>query len=165
MKQDLIKKEFILESGKNYMTLYSQKCLLEELEKAKEELLEQDRSIGEAAGPQCDWHDNAGFDIAVIAKSMAREKLESIEQSLEKVEIINPREETDFVWLGNKVIVKISNKIKDLTVLGSADSNRKDGWISYKTPVGKLILNRKIGEIINNQGQSIEIIDILPGDF
>lgn len=158
----------------NKMTQETKKRLEAELQKLEKQYKEAGQKLGEAFGPDCDWHDNFDADAATeeykrigFLESQTRAKLED-------VEIIKPRTATNAVNIGNTVLVKLGNSAQEIrfTILGPDDAGtgRDRGWISYETPVGKALLGMKKGEIKEfelGQGtkQTVEVKEILRGEF
>jgi transcription elongation factor GreA len=156
----------------NIMTAYTKAALEEALIQARRELNDASLAIGEAAGRESDWHDNAAFDYANIEFDLKSASLASLIRKLQDVEIITPRKQTDLIDIGNTVIVKFENEIDEerFTILGPDDSGRKAGWLSCFSPLGASLIGRSEGEIAEyslEQGrtQKVKVIKILRGDF
>lgn len=153
------------------MTQPTYENLLQEIEAAKKNVRQSLLEIGEAAGLECDWHDNAVFDHANIKHDIDSLQLRGIELKLKDVEIIKPSQKLDKVDIGNSVIVKFQDEDNEevFTILGPADSGRREGWISFESPLGFNLIGKEKGETfsfaIGGQEQKVKIVDILPGDF
>ena len=166
-----MKNERLIKSKVNLMTQFTYEDLLKEVETAKLDLSDSLLSIGEAAGSESDWHDNAAFDLANIQHDLNSSKLGIIESKLKDVEIIKPSSETYRVTIGNSVVVKFQNETGEetFTILGPADSGRNQGWISFESPLGSSLVGKKEGEevsfSIQDQKQKVKILKILPGGF
>lgn len=155
----------------NLMTQSTHDSLLHEIEAAKENVKQSLLAIGEAAGSESDWHDNSAFDQANIKHDVDSLQLRTMEARLRDVEIIKPSKELGKIEIGNSVLVKFQNEDgkETFTILGPADSGRKDGWISYESPLGSSLLGKRKGDDatfgVGNQQQTVKVLDILPGDF
>jgi transcription elongation factor GreA len=155
----------------NLMTKFTHDSLLIEIQKARKDVSDSLLTIGEAAGSESNWHDNPAFDDANIQHDVKSSKLAGIEARLKDVEIIIPSPKTDTVAIGNLVVVRFQGEAEDetFTILGSADSGRKPGWISFESPLGSNLVGKKEGEevsfSIHNQEQKVKILRILPGEF
>lgn len=155
----------------NLMTQSTYETLLVEVEMAKGDVSQSLLDIGEAAGTGSDWHDNAAFDQANIKHDVDTLKLSSIETKLKDVEIIEPSQKRDKVGIGNSVLIKFQGEDEEemFTILGPADSGRREGWISFESPLGSSLIGKKKGDnvsfSIGNQQQSVKVLDIFPGDF
>jgi transcription elongation factor GreA len=153
------------------MTLATKRRLEKELDRAGEDMKNSQLAIGEAAGSESDWHDNAAFDHAQMKFDVDSARVRDLKIKLHQVEIITPRLDTTEVDIGNTVIVKfnsIGTKEK-FTILGPDDSGTEKGWVSFKTPLAQSLLGKKKGEVgiflVADNKQEVEIIDILPGEF
>ncbi len=164
-----------IENGKgskvNLMTQYTYQSLLQEVEVAKGNSRQSLLDIGEAAGSESDWHDNAAFDHANIRHDVDSSHLRSIETKLKDIEIIKPSKKKDKVSIGNSVVVKFDGEDNEemYTILGHADSGRQAGWISFESPLGSNLMSKRKGETINfivdGREQKAKIVDILQGNF
>lgn len=156
----------------NIMTSHTKGELEEALCQARKELDQAQLAIGEAAGRESDWHDNAAFDYANMKHDLVSASLGNLMKKLHDVEIIEPRQQTDKADIGNTVIVKFENEQENetFTILGPDDSGRKQGWISCLSPLGKNLIGRKEGEkteysVASEKKQKLQLIKILPGNF
>lgn len=156
----------------NMMTAYTKKVLEEALIQAHKELSQAQLSIGEAAGSESDWHDNAAFDYANMEYSLKSANLTRLTKKLRDVEIIPPRQQTDRVGIGNTVVIKFEVEPEDetFTILGPDDSGKKEGWVSYLSPLGKSLIGKVVGETAEyslgkERVTRIRIVSILPGNF
>lgn len=154
----------------NLMTELTYKRLLKELAKAKDEESKAIKAIGTAAGAETDWHDNAAYDHAQMQYELALSRFRSLKAKVENYKIIEPRQKTDIVSIGNTVVLEFDKGEKQkFTILGADDSGTKESWLSFTTPIATSILNRKVGDVVkyefDNNKQNIKIIEILPGEF
>lgn len=153
----------------NLMTAETLERLKKELQLAVENEDRKHKRIGEAAGPESDWHDNAAYDFAQVQHDVALSYLNSIKTKLINYQLIEPRYETDIVGIGNTVIVKFASEDEEekFTILGPDDSATRKDWISFSTPVAKTILGKKAGDevILETNNQKIKILKILVGEF
>ncbi len=158
---------------KNLMTAETKARLEKELERVIAEVAKAGQRMGDAFGPDCDWHDNAAADFAVEEYKRITAQESELRHKLHNVEIIKPRQETKDVGLGNTAVVKLGDFDEDetFTVLGPDDSStgKSRGWISYESPIGQTLLGMKIGETkkfqIGDYIQTVTVKKILPGDF
>jgi len=155
----------------NLMTAHTKSLLGEMLDQTHRELRDAKFAIGQAAGTESDWHDNAAFDYANMKHDLVSANLGNLNNKLRDVEIIAPRQETDEAGIGNSVIVKFEEEKEEeiFTILGPADSGKKPGWISFESPLGSSLVGKKEGEevsfSIHGQKQNVKVLKILPGNF
>jgi len=145
-----------------------------ELRKAKEDLYTAGQNLGDAFGPNCDWHDNSAADFAVEEYKRIGAREAELQAALRNVEIIEPRQEINDVGLGNTIIVRMgdSNEDEKFTLLGPYDGiiGQNKVWISYQSLVGQVLMGMKRGEtktfkLRKGQTQTITVKEILQGEF
>lgn len=155
----------------NLMTQFTYEALLNEVEAAMGDVSQSLRNIGEAAGRESDWHDNAALDFANAQHDLHSSMLGGIQGKLKDVQIIQPSTETEKVGIGNSVVVKYKGEENEeiFTILGSADSGRKPGWISFDSKLASNLIGKRAGQEVTfesgGQEQKVKIIQILPGIF
>jgi len=102
-----------------------------------------------------------------------REEVERIENEISKInyilknaEIIKKKKTFKKVEIGCKVSLKSKNKIIKLSIVGTLEADPLHGKISNESPLGKLLLGKKVGDKINlkkgNSSQVFEILEIKP---
>ncbi len=130
------------------------------------EFAENARDLGEAIS-RGDLRENAEYKAAREKQSMLVEKAERLKTELQKVVIIEPRSiQTDTVTPGAKVTVRDMEKtdMEVYTLLGPWDVDIDKGIISYLSPIGKGLLDKKVGDVVTiklPEGVSIyEVIKI-----
>ncbi len=115
------------------------------------EFTENARDLGEAIS-RGDLRENAEYKAAREKQAMLVEKAERLKAELQKVVIIDPRFiQTDTVVPGSKVTVRCEAK-KELdvyTLLGPWDVDIEKGIISYLSPIGRGLFNKKMGDVVN----------------
>jgi transcription elongation factor GreA len=155
----------------NLMTSFTKQYLLEQKKQIEQEIKEAKLAIGEGAGSESDWHDNPAFELANQQYDMASLKLAIIKEQLSNTIIIKPRMETDRINIGNTIIVKFedNNETETFTLLGPNDAILNSDWISFESPLGKELLNKKRNDklsfCVDNHTSNVQIIQILEGQF
>jgi len=132
------------------MTDYTKGALEKALDQTRREFSQAQLAIGEAAGRESDWHDNAAFDYANMEHDLKSANLANLMKKLRDVEIIVPRQQINIADIGNTVVVKFEEAQEEetFTILGPDDSGRKQGWLSCLSPLGKSLIGRREGEEI-----------------
>jgi len=163
-----------MKSDVNLMTRETHVQLQAELVKLQERLERVGKKLGEAFGPNCDWHDNSAADLAVEEFRMIENREADLRKILQVTKIIRPRRDTADVGVGNTIVVRMgdSDVDKKFTLLGPRDSmtGKNRGWISYLSLVGQALLGMKRGEtktleLGEGRAQTIIVKEILPGNF
>ena len=114
-----------------------------------------------------DLSENSEYDEAKNAQAANENKIADLENKLRHAKIIDESEiDTKTVQIGNKV------KVHDLefdeeveyTIVGSAEADPMNFKISNESPVGKGLIGKKIGEIVEipvpDGVSKFEILDI-----
>jgi transcription elongation factor GreA len=79
--------------------------------------------------------------------SFLEDKLAELESILKNAEIIKPpsKERQGIINLGATVVLEDSNgKINEFMIVGTLETNPKEGKISLESPIGKALLNHKV---------------------
>lgn len=152
------------------MTVATKEYLERKLEKAQAARAASQKGMGEAASDD-DWHGNGVLDQFLHQMYTHESEVLMLSGLLQSTEIINPREETSEVRVGNEVTVRFQGEKEDekYTILGPIDSITKPDWISSESPVGKAILHKKKGETVTyrvgKETREVTILDIQKGKF
>ena len=167
------RKERNMNVGVNKMTQETHTALQGDLVRVRELFKEAGQEMGEAFGPDCDWHDNSAADLAVGEYKRIGVQEAELSRILRDVQIIKPRIETSDMGVGNAAIVRLGDfdKNETFTLLGPQDAVKGGdrGWISYLSPVGSAMLGMKPGETkefsVGGRKQTVTIKKVLPGNF
>ncbi len=128
----------------------------EGLHKLKEELdylvnvrrREVAQMIAEAKA-EGDISENAGYDEAKTAQGFLEGKIRDLENTLRMAQVIQEDDTaTHIVSLGKKVVIReVGTKTKETyTIVGSRESDPAKGRISNESPMGKALINQKVGD-------------------
>ncbi|MGQ9816979.1 MAG: transcription elongation factor GreA [bacterium] len=113
-----------------------------------------------------DLSENFEYKAAKERQDQLYQKVRTIEAELQKAKIIDFNNlDTSKVSVGTKVTLKgiQDNRIFDYTILGRWESDLKKNIISNESPMAKnFLLNKKIGDKIEIEGKTYEIINIEP---
>ena len=143
---------------------------LDDLKAELDQLLAQrpviSRAIAEARD-KGDLSENAEYDAAREAQGMLELKITKLQDSIANARVIDEsRLNTDSVQMLNKVKIKNvkTGAVVEYQLVGESEANFKEGKLAAATPIGKALLGRKKGEIVDVKVPSgilqFEIIDI-----
>lgn len=142
---------------KNIMTRAGLKKIEDELEYLK---LVKRKEVAEKlkeARAQGDLSENAEFDAARDEQRDVAARIESLEKLLKDVEVVDEEEVTsDFISIGCQVKVfdvEFSEEM-DFSIVGSTEANSLAGKISNESPVGKALMNKRVGDIVEVETQA-----------
>jgi transcription elongation factor GreA len=146
----------------------------EGLEKIKAELAHMisverpaiSKQIGEARD-KGDLSENAEYDAAREAQGMLELKISQLQDLVANARVIDESKiNTDHIQMLNKVKIKnlATKAIMEFTLVGESEANIKEGKLAAATPIGKALIGKKKGEIVEVQAPGgmikFEIIDI-----
>lgn len=158
---------FMIERLPNLLTRSTLQKLYEALREASQQKSESLKSIGESARPG-DWHDNFALEQAHRDSDLADANLRLVRDMLHNYEIIEPVHTTDSVKIGNRVVIQYVGEDEEeiYTIGGPADRLYNKGFISNVSPLGKALLGRKAGDIVEfGKNLQVKVIKILPSNF
>lgn len=123
----------------------------------------------DAADSRGDTHDNAPYEDALRRLEMTVFGIADIESKLRNAKLISPNTNTDVVGIGHEVTLRLEGEEKNFTILGSLDSDPKNGRISFESPFARAAINHKPHERITIKTPggviSAEIVAFKPGEF
>lgn len=98
-----------------------------------------------------DLSENAEYDAARDEQGKLEMEIEMLEETLRVAKIVEVGAvKSDVVMVGSKVKlldVEFDEEV-DYSIVGSLESNPNAGLISNESPIGKAIMGKKVGEIV-----------------
>ena len=95
-----------------------------------------------------DLSENAEYAEAKEAQSLNEGRIEEIKSILEKAILIGDGHGGTTVNVGSSVKVESKAGIKRFVIVGVAESNPQEGYISNESPLGSAFLGHKKGDLI-----------------
>lgn len=96
-----------------------------------------------------DLSDNAMYQEAKREQAFLEGKILELKNSIrESVIIKDGNGDKSVVEIGSTVIIKIYGNEQKLRIIGEAESDPLKGKISYQSPLGEVLLGRKLGETV-----------------
>jgi len=90
---------------------------------------------------------NAEYDDAKNDQAFVEGRILTLENIIRNAVAIESPASPGIVELGNKVLIENQDgKIEQFTIVGSTEANPVEGRISNESPVGKALLDKKIGD-------------------
>lgn len=121
---------------------------LKDLKKKTEELIEgrpyavldlkKAREMGDLS--ENGYYKSARFKLSEVDRSIRRNNF------LIKNAIIRIPQNTDTVAVGLKIVLTVDGEQKEYLLVGEYEADPKVGRISYLSPVGSKLMNRKVGD-------------------
>jgi len=95
--------------------------------------------------------ENAEYEAAKNEQAFVEGRIQELDLLLATAKIIeyNGIKKSYTVLLGSKVTIKEGNfEAEQFTIVGAAEANPREGKISNESPIGKAILNHKVGDTV-----------------
>ncbi len=152
------KKEFLLTS-EGFLELETELNKLKNNERPR--IIE---AIKEARA-QGDLSENADYDAARDEQAKIEARIQELEYMLEHAKIIE-KKSGDIVSVGTTVTVKYVDDDEEeiYSIVGSMEADPFENKISNESPIGKAIMNKKVGDLISvespNGSYEIKIVKI-----
>lgn len=99
-----------------------------------------------------DLSENAEYDAAKEAQSMLELKIAKLEEMIANARIIDEsRINTSQIQIMNKVKLKNlnTNTVVEYTLVAETEANLREGKLAAATPIGKALIGRKKGDIVD----------------
>ncbi|MCS7013623.1 MAG: transcription elongation factor GreA [Chloroherpetonaceae bacterium] len=135
-----------------YLTMEGYKRLKEELDKLKNE--ERHRILEKVAEARShgDLSENAEYDAAKEEQNQLELRISMLERKLATATILDEKNiKTDKVYILTTAVLKNldTNQMIEYTLVSEEEADIELGKISVKSPVGRALLGKKVGEKVD----------------
>lgn len=96
-----------------------------------------------------DLSENSEYQEAREEHSRLEQQIGQLEETLRHSSIITKSSSVDTVKIGSKVKVKKNGETSFFSIVGSSEANPAEGFISNESPIGRGLLGKKVGDIVN----------------
>lgn len=93
-----------------------------------------------------DLKENADYHDAKDELGRVESRIYELSDAIKRAVIIEAKQ-TDMVAIGSKVLVVFNGKEKEFAVVGSREADPIEGRISNESPLGLVLLGKKVGDI------------------
>jgi transcription elongation factor GreA len=93
-----------------------------------------------------DLSENAAYQEGKEAQGFLEGRILELENIIKNAVIISKEKKKDVIQIGSSVTLKSDGKKMKFQIIGPEETNPSAGRISYKSPLGEALLNRKNGE-------------------
>jgi len=131
-----------------YLTSEGQKKIQEKLEKLKSERPQIAARIN-AAKEMGDLAENTEYTTAKEEQSRIESEINRLENLLRTAQIVE-KDNEGVVGIGTEIILKSNNKTYKYILVGPEEVNLEEGKISYESPLGKSLINKRQGEEVES---------------
>lgn len=119
---------------------------IEDLEKRQKPQTIEDLAAALAKG---DLSENAEYSDAKARLGRIEGRIFSLKQRLKNVvEIQQGPSDDGRVQIGSQVTVLVNGKQREYTIVGPQESNPTTGRISHQSPLGRALLDAKVGDMV-----------------
>lgn len=119
------------------------------------------------AREQGDLSENAEYDAAKDEQRDIESRIEELEKILKNAEVVDEDEiDLEKINIGCKVKVfdKIYNEEVEFKIVGSTEANSLQNKISNESPVGKALMGKEVGQVVEVETQAgvikYQVVDI-----
>lgn len=148
-----------MEVKKNLLTYEGLKALEDELHDLKVVKRKEVAEKIKEAREQGDLSENAEYDAAKDEQRDIEARIEEIEKILKYAEVVVEDEvDVDKINVGCTVSVldvEYDEEI-EFRIVGSSEANSLKGKISNESPVGKALMGKRVGDVVNVETQAGE---------
>ncbi len=148
---------FNMADKKNILTYEGLKLLEDELQELKVNKRREVAQKIKEAREQGDLSENAEYDAAKDEQRDIEARIEEIDKILKNAEVV-VEDEVDLNKINIGCRVRIMDMeyddILDYKLVGSTEANSLKGKISNESPVGKALIGKKIGDVIEVETQA-----------
>lgn len=141
---------FMIMAEVHYLTQEGLDNLRDELAKLTAQRPVISAQIAEARD-KGDLSENAEYDAAREAQGLLELKIAKLQDTIANARVIDESKiNTESVQMLNKVTIKNlnNNSTLEYTLVGESEANFKEGKLAATTPIGKALMGRKKGEIV-----------------
>lgn len=96
-----------------------------------------------------DFSENAEYQIAKGRLRSLNKTIDEIQYQLAHAQVIKKPTNTLTVQIGHNVTFEVDGNKNTFQILGSTETNPKSGVISYKSPLGALLLGHAVGDEVS----------------
>lgn len=130
-----------------YLTQEGLEKLKKELENLeKVERREVSKSLEEAIA-QGDLSENAGYEVAKERQAFVESRISELKDVIAQVNIIEKTNSKN-IGVGSFVALESEKESQEYQIVGSEEADILEGKISFESPLGKAILNKKKGDVV-----------------
>ena len=98
-----------------------------------------------------DLSENAEYHAAREEQAFLEGRIEEIEYMVKNAKIITEgHSSTGMIGLGNTIVCQVNDEDKvTYTIVGSAEADPTNGKLSNESPIGKALMNKKKGDVVD----------------
>jgi transcription elongation GreA/GreB family factor len=155
----------------SYTSVKSHQALIKELDDIINIHVPENREALKTARAHGDFRENSEFDAAKERRNHLSRRRSELERELANIQpvLMKQVDVTDTAVIGSTVEIKMSDgRVEKYFLLGAWDGDPEKRYLSYRTRLGKALLNCKVGEKFTGpDGKKCELLSVaaLPADL
>ena len=106
-----------------------------------------------------DLSENEEYSSARNDQKIAENRILEIQEILKNAKVIKPSNRSQ-IALGSTITLNLNGKTVNYTLVGPTEANPLAGKISNESPLGKVLLNRKVNDAFEFNHKTITILSI-----
>lgn len=144
------------ENGKKLLTQSGYDKLQSELENLKVNARREIADKIKEARAQGDLSENAEYDAAKDEQRDIEARIGEIEQILKNCVVVQETVEEGRISIGSRVLLLDIEEEEEmeLDLVGSSEANSLKGRISNESPVGKALMGKEVGDVVQVETQA-----------
>lgn len=96
-----------------------------------------------------DWMDQTEYMLIEEELAYLEGRIQELQFMIDRAEIIGPGNEDNIVNIGETVVLQTEDgEIERFTIVGVAEADPASGLVSNESPLGKALLDQKVGDDI-----------------
>jgi len=133
-----------------YLTKEGIAKLKTELEELKGPMRQELAAKLKSAIEMGDLSENADYKKAKEDQGFIEGRIQELEQTLKRAKVIQKNNNSnELVQIGSTVVVKEEDfPEEEFQIVGSKETDPNSGKISYESPIGRALINHKVGDIV-----------------
>ena len=102
------------------------------------------------ARAQGDLSENADYDAARNDQAELEARIKELEYLVDHAKIIEETKQTGIVGLGSTITINYveDDEEEEYQIVGSLEANPSENRISNESPIGKAVLDKKVGDVV-----------------
>ncbi len=145
--------------AKYYFLIDDYNALLAKMNSVVEEIKRLGEEIGESCSDSETFHDNFDYEEGGRQQKMWTEHFMRLKKIKENAEILTSNDTTNFAGIGNVIEMETATGEKFTKRIGSYITF-SDNDISYRSPLAKALIKKKVGDIIHANHKTFTIKSI-----
>ena len=95
-----------------------------------------------------DLSENFAYQQTKEEQGFIEKRIFELEQIIKSANIIKKEEKNNKIQVGSIVLIENNNQKEKFQIVGSEETNPLENKISFQSPLGKTLLDKSVGEII-----------------